>query len=307
MLFAHACLPRRPAAAAPPSPPQACNRQNLYCVPLYDSLGEHAVEYIIKHSESTAVFCQTEKLGTLAKSLPHVRPLGCPPARLPGPAGRGGRPGWMPRRRLQPARCSNPRSRLLDAAAALWHERVYAISHVGLQVDGLIKTVVYWGKGDAAAAEVRACRARRPPGTPAPIQAPLLRHRGNLVQPQPGTPTAAVSLRLPPRACRPLQEVKGAGAAIYSYQEFLELGRSNPADACEAAAGRAMRRGRQRLERDGCASWGPGSRDATVGSGCLPPTHGPWVLRPGCGACASLPTPDTCLPLPLPCLACSAA
>lgn len=96
---------------------QACNRQNLYCVPLYDSLGEHAVEYIIKHSESTAVFCQTEKLGTLAKSLPHV--------------------------------------------------------------DGLIKTVVYWGKGDAAAAE----------------------------------------------------EVKGAGAAIYSYQEFLELGRSNPADA----------------------------------------------------------------------------
>jgi long-subunit acyl-CoA synthetase (AMP-forming) len=42
-------------------------------VPLYDSLGENAIEYIIKHSESTVVFAQSEKLGTLAKSVPHVR------------------------------------------------------------------------------------------------------------------------------------------------------------------------------------------------------------------------------------------
>jgi long-chain acyl-CoA synthetase len=45
----------------------------MYCVPLYDSLGEHAIEYIIKHSESTIVFAQAAKLATLAKSLPHVR------------------------------------------------------------------------------------------------------------------------------------------------------------------------------------------------------------------------------------------
>jgi long-chain acyl-CoA synthetase len=33
---------------------QACNRMNLYCVPLYDTLGENAIEYIMKHSGSTA-------------------------------------------------------------------------------------------------------------------------------------------------------------------------------------------------------------------------------------------------------------
>ncbi|KAL4444634.1 hypothetical protein ABPG77_002451 [Micractinium sp. CCAP 211/92] len=70
---------------------QACNRQNLYCVPLYDSLGEHAIEYIVNHSETTCVFTQSEKFGTLANSLPHV--------------------------------------------------------------NGLVKTVVYWGPGDAVAAE----------------------------------------------------------------------------------------------------------------------------------------------------------
>lgn len=51
---------------------QACNRQNLYCVPLYDSLGENAIEYIINHSETTAVFVQTEKLQMLVKALPHT-------------------------------------------------------------------------------------------------------------------------------------------------------------------------------------------------------------------------------------------
>lgn len=29
---------------------QACNRMNLYCVPLYDTLGENAIEFIVKHS-----------------------------------------------------------------------------------------------------------------------------------------------------------------------------------------------------------------------------------------------------------------
>lgn len=29
---------------------QACNRMNLYCVPLYDTLGENAIDYIVAHS-----------------------------------------------------------------------------------------------------------------------------------------------------------------------------------------------------------------------------------------------------------------
>lgn len=66
-----------PRLAPPPphTPTQACNRQNMYCVPLYDSLGEHAIEYIIRHSEASIAFSSTEKFGTLAKSLPHVRAL----------------------------------------------------------------------------------------------------------------------------------------------------------------------------------------------------------------------------------------
>jgi hypothetical protein len=32
-------------------PLQACNRMSYQCVPLYDTLGENAVEYIINHSE----------------------------------------------------------------------------------------------------------------------------------------------------------------------------------------------------------------------------------------------------------------
>lgn len=52
---------------------QACNRQGLYCVPLYDSLGENAIEYILEHSESSAVFVETSKLGKLAAALPDVK------------------------------------------------------------------------------------------------------------------------------------------------------------------------------------------------------------------------------------------
>ncbi|KAI7842012.1 hypothetical protein COHA_004213 [Chlorella ohadii] len=96
---------------------QACNRQNMYCVPLYDSLGEHAIEYIIKHSESTIAFSSSDKLGMLAKALPLVA--------------------------------------------------------------GLIKTVVYWGKGEPQGVEA----------------------------------------------------AKAAGVAVYSFAEFLELGRANPAPA----------------------------------------------------------------------------
>ena len=96
---------------------QACNRMTIYCVPLYDSLGENAIEYIINHSESSIIFTQTHKFGMLAKALPNVK--------------------------------TN------------------------------VKTVVYWGEGDAAAAEV----------------------------------------------------AKAQGMAVYSFDEFLEMGRQKPAAA----------------------------------------------------------------------------
>ena len=51
---------------------QACNRQSIYCVPLYDSLGENAVEFIINHSESSILFVSKEKLDTVIQALPKA-------------------------------------------------------------------------------------------------------------------------------------------------------------------------------------------------------------------------------------------
>ena len=51
---------------------QACNRQGYFCVPLYDSLGENAVEFIISHSGASALFASADKLPTLAKALPKL-------------------------------------------------------------------------------------------------------------------------------------------------------------------------------------------------------------------------------------------
>ncbi len=48
---------------------------SLYCVPLYDSLGENAIEFIINHSESSIVFVASDKLAKLAGALPHVLQL----------------------------------------------------------------------------------------------------------------------------------------------------------------------------------------------------------------------------------------
>jgi acyl-CoA synthetase (AMP-forming)/AMP-acid ligase II len=42
------------------------------CVPLYDSLGENAIEYIINHSESVFVVLAAAKLTSFAASLPKV-------------------------------------------------------------------------------------------------------------------------------------------------------------------------------------------------------------------------------------------
>lgn len=51
---------------------QAMNRQNMCCVPLYDTLGEDAVEYIIRHSEAKAAVADASKLPVLAKALAKV-------------------------------------------------------------------------------------------------------------------------------------------------------------------------------------------------------------------------------------------
>lgn len=51
---------------------QACNRHTIYCVPLYDSLGENAIEFIINHSEATLIFASHDKLGALLAALPKV-------------------------------------------------------------------------------------------------------------------------------------------------------------------------------------------------------------------------------------------
>merc|ERR1711959_500148 len=47
---------------------QACNKIGAACVPLYDTLGENAVEYILNHAECKAVFVSGAKLANLLKS-----------------------------------------------------------------------------------------------------------------------------------------------------------------------------------------------------------------------------------------------
>eukprot|EP00798_Chlamydomonas_sp_ICE-L_P010286 gene10286-8208_t len=52
---------------------QACNRMSYCCVPLYDSLGENAIEFIINHSEATLAFVSTTKFPAMIKSLPMTK------------------------------------------------------------------------------------------------------------------------------------------------------------------------------------------------------------------------------------------
>ena len=54
---------------------QACNRLNAPCVPLYDSLGENAIEFIINHAEAAVAFVSTEKLPNLVKALPKTKEI----------------------------------------------------------------------------------------------------------------------------------------------------------------------------------------------------------------------------------------
>lgn len=48
---------------------QACNRTSGYCVPLYDTLGENAIEYILGHSEASVVVVAADKIRNLAAAL----------------------------------------------------------------------------------------------------------------------------------------------------------------------------------------------------------------------------------------------
>ncbi|KAL8499699.1 hypothetical protein ACS0TY_019611 [Phlomoides rotata] len=51
---------------------QACNAYGLYCVPLYDTLGAGAIEYIISHAEISIVFVEETKVPELLKTLPST-------------------------------------------------------------------------------------------------------------------------------------------------------------------------------------------------------------------------------------------
>lgn len=61
----------------PLNPMQACNRMSYECVPLYDSLGEGAIEFIVRHSEQAAVVAAAGKLPKLAAALEDLLVRGC--------------------------------------------------------------------------------------------------------------------------------------------------------------------------------------------------------------------------------------
>ncbi|CAI9101131.1 OLC1v1038389C1 [Oldenlandia corymbosa var. corymbosa] len=49
---------------------QACNAHGLYCVPLYDTLGAGAIEYIICHAEVSIAFVEETKVSEVLKTFP---------------------------------------------------------------------------------------------------------------------------------------------------------------------------------------------------------------------------------------------
>ncbi|KAK4365484.1 hypothetical protein RND71_016842 [Anisodus tanguticus] len=51
---------------------EACNAHGLYCVPLYDTLGHGAVEFIISHAEVKIAFVEEKKLPELLKTFPNA-------------------------------------------------------------------------------------------------------------------------------------------------------------------------------------------------------------------------------------------
>ncbi|KMT11922.1 hypothetical protein BVRB_5g098860 [Beta vulgaris subsp. vulgaris] len=51
---------------------EACNAHGLYCVPLYDTLGAGAVEFIISHAEVSIAFVEEKKIPELLKALQNT-------------------------------------------------------------------------------------------------------------------------------------------------------------------------------------------------------------------------------------------
>lgn len=51
---------------------EACNAHGLYCVPLYDTLGADAVEFVICHAEVTIVFVEEKKIPEVFKTFPKT-------------------------------------------------------------------------------------------------------------------------------------------------------------------------------------------------------------------------------------------
>ncbi|XP_062206515.1 long chain acyl-CoA synthetase 4-like isoform X2 [Phragmites australis] len=51
---------------------QACNAHGIYCVPLYDTLGAGAVDFILCHAEVQIVFVEEKKIGEVLKTFPNA-------------------------------------------------------------------------------------------------------------------------------------------------------------------------------------------------------------------------------------------
>ncbi|KAJ7952141.1 Long chain acyl-CoA synthetase [Quillaja saponaria] len=51
---------------------EACNAHGLYCVPLYDTLGAGAIEFIICHAEVSVAFVEEKKIPELLKTFPNA-------------------------------------------------------------------------------------------------------------------------------------------------------------------------------------------------------------------------------------------
>lgn len=51
---------------------QACNAHGIYCVPLYDTLGAGAVEFVLCHAEVQIAFVEEKKIGEMLKTFPNA-------------------------------------------------------------------------------------------------------------------------------------------------------------------------------------------------------------------------------------------
>ncbi|WJX60227.1 Long chain acyl-CoA synthetase 4 [Trifolium repens] len=51
---------------------EACNAHGLLCVPLYDTLGSGAIEFIISHAEVSIAFAEEKKIPELLKTFPNA-------------------------------------------------------------------------------------------------------------------------------------------------------------------------------------------------------------------------------------------